>query len=65
MRDETGDVLTVAEVAKLLRVGRNAVYDAAARGEIPHRRVGRLLRFHRAAVMRWLEAGWKQVAEEG
>lgn len=49
------EVLNVAEVAKLLRVGTNTVYEAAGRGEIPHRRVGRRLIFSRAAVMKWLE----------
>jgi hypothetical protein len=32
---EWTDVLTVAEVAKILRVGRNPVYDPAERGQIP------------------------------
>lgn len=59
------DVMTVAEVADLLRVGRNAVYDAVARNEIPHVRVGRLLRFHRSAVMQWLRGWSAQVAGEG
>jgi excisionase family DNA binding protein len=48
------DVLTVDEVAALLRIGRNSVYDGAARGEIPHRRVGRRLVFSRAALIEWL-----------
>ena len=48
------EVLNVDEVAELLRVGRNTVYEAANRGEIPHRRVGRRLIFSRAAVMEWL-----------
>lgn len=48
------EVLSVEEVAELLGLGRNTVYDAANRGEIPHRRVGRRLIFSRAAVMEWL-----------
>lgn len=59
-----GDVLTVPEVARLLRIGRNAVYEGCARGEIPHVRVGRLLRFPRAAIMRWLSSCSSQVAKE-
>ena len=50
-----GDVMTAPEVAVLLRVGRNQIYDLAGRNEIPHRRVGKHLRFSRATVMRWLE----------
>ena len=48
------DVLNVAGVAELLGLGRNTVYDAASRGEIPHRRVGKRLLFSRTAVLEWL-----------
>lgn len=48
------EVLTVAQVADLLGLGKNTVYDAAARGQIPHRRIGRRLIFSRSAVMEWL-----------
>ena len=49
------DVLTVEQAAKFLRLGRNAVYDAIGRGEIPHRRIGRSNRLSRVALLRWLE----------
>jgi excisionase family DNA binding protein len=35
---------TVAEIAALLRISRNAVYDMVARKEIPSVKAGRLLR---------------------
>ncbi|HVV15996.1 MAG TPA: helix-turn-helix domain-containing protein [Polyangia bacterium] len=52
-------VLTVEEVAELLRTNRKTVYAAAARGEIPGvRRIGhRTLRFYGPALARWLETG--------
>lgn len=50
------DVLTVPDVVRLLRIGRDAVYAGVARGTIPHRRIGRAIRFSRAALMRWLES---------
>ena len=56
------EVLNVGQVADLLGVGRNSVYDAANRGQIPHRRVGRRLIFSRAAVMEWLSG--KQPANQ-
>jgi excisionase family DNA binding protein len=47
----------------LLKIGRNAVYDACARNEIPHRRIGKLLRFRKSAIMRWLDScGRSQIA---
>jgi excisionase family DNA binding protein len=48
------DVLNVDQVADLLGLGRNTVYEAANRGELPHRRVGRRLLFSRTAVLEWL-----------
>ena len=50
------DVLTVTEAARLMRIGRNQLYAAINRNEIPHRRVGRSIRLSRAALLRWLEA---------
>lgn len=47
--------LNVKQVATLLGLGENTVYDAANRGEIPHRRIGRRLIFSRVAVMQWLQ----------
>lgn len=49
------DVMTVEEGAAFLRIGRNALYDAIGRGEVPHRRIGRMIRLSRAALVRWLE----------
>lgn len=58
------DVLTVAEAAQLLKVGRNALYDAIGRGEVPHRRIGKNIRLSRAALMRWLGSWALERAEE-
>lgn len=52
-------VLTVDEVADLLRVNRKTIYKAAIDGEIPGvRRIGhRTVRFYGPALARWLETG--------
>lgn len=50
----TDAVLDVEQVASLLRIGRNSVYEAVARNEMPHRRIGKQIRFSRAAIFRWL-----------
>jgi excisionase family DNA binding protein len=54
--DEDTDVLDVRGAMALLRVGRDAIYTLCARQEIPHRKVGRALRFSRAALVRWLDS---------
>lgn len=53
--NDAPEILTVDEVAKLLRVNKKTIYDCAARGEIPCRKIGRkIFRFSRAAVLSWL-----------
>jgi len=51
-------VMTVGEVAQLLRLNKKTVYEAAACGEIPGaRRIGRIIRFYGPALAKWLETG--------
>jgi excisionase family DNA binding protein len=57
-------VLDVEGAMNLLRIGRNTVYDLVARNEIPHRRLGKQIRFSRAAIMRWLDPWSSQGAKE-
>lgn len=56
MTEPDDDVLDVPGVMALLHMGRNAVYEACGRNEIPHRRIGKLLRFSRRAILAWLSA---------
>ena len=49
--------LTTKEVAALLRVRERKVYDLAAAGEIPHRRITGKLLFPRAEILAWIEGG--------
>ena len=50
-------VMTVDEIAALLRLNRKTVYDLARQGKIPVRRIGRSLRASREGLMRWLVEG--------
>lgn len=52
--EANGDVMTVDEAAVFLRIGRNALYDAIGRGDVPHRRIGKTIRLSRAALVQWL-----------
>ena len=47
----------VPEAGRILGVGRDVAYEAAARGEIPVIRLGRLIRVPKAALERFLESG--------
>ena len=55
--DEPPLYLTTREVAALLRVKERKVYDLAAAGEIPHRRITGKLLFPRAELMDWVGIG--------
>jgi excisionase family DNA binding protein len=57
---EPGDVLDVRGVMALLHMSYNAIYKAVAENKIPHRRIGRSIRFSRAALLRWLEGERKR-----
>jgi excisionase family DNA binding protein len=59
------DVIDVGGVVRMLRVGRNKVYEMVARNEIPHRRFGRGIRFSRTAIMRWLDSWSPRIVKEG
>ncbi len=51
-------VLTVEEVADLMRVDRKTAYAAIAEGGVPGvRRIGRCIRVSRDVLLRWLEQG--------
>lgn len=60
----TEAVLDVEDVARLLRVGRNTVYELVGRNEIPHRRLCKQIRFSRDAIMRWLDPWSSRGAKE-
>ena len=56
-------VLTVDELADLLRLNRKTVYDAIKAGEIPGvRRIGTRYRISRSAVLSWLAEGHGRVS---
>ncbi len=57
-------VLDVDAVAALLRIGRNTIYELVGKNAIPHRRLGKQIRFSRDAIMRWLGSwSWRDAKE--
>ena len=48
--------LTIEETASLLGLGRTATYEAARRGEIPARRLGRRVVVPVPALLEWLSS---------
>ncbi len=67
--DATGfdsEVLTVDDLAKLLKVNRNTVYGLVKTGDIPGAvHLGRTIRIHGPTVLAWLSSsGQKHVSRD-
>ena len=49
-----GDILTIEEVAKYLRVSERTVYDWAQKGDIPAGKIGTVWRFKSDEIEKWV-----------
>ncbi len=56
------EVMTAKQVAKYLQINEMTLYKRVHLGEIPVIRMGRVLRFKKDIIDKWLEAesGWDQ-----
>ena len=61
MKDETGEIFTLDDVANYLKVGKRTVYRLAAAKKIPAFKVGGTWRFSRTDIDKWI----KQQSMEG
>jgi len=59
------EVMSVEETAVFLGVDRKTVYDYAARGDIPCRRLGKRILFSRQALVLWLRGECSNGASNG
>lgn len=48
-------LLTLVEAEALLKVPRSWLYERTRKGEIPHLKLGKYLRFHRGELLAWIE----------
>lgn len=58
MTTDIDTVMSVADVARILKCGRSTVYEMIARGELPAKRLGRTrgLRISTKAFYAWLDS---------
>jgi len=54
MFNSYNDVVTVCELAKMLKIGRNTAYELVRAGVIPSFRIGRQIRVSKQAVVEYL-----------
>lgn len=52
---DTGDLITIKEVAEYLKVAEKTVYRMSAEGRIPAYKVGGSWRFRRKEIEQWFE----------
>jgi excisionase family DNA binding protein len=62
MQDDD-EVLTLEEVSNWLKLPQSSVYRLTASKSIPHKKLGRRLRFSRRAVSAWLDAQNVEIAQ--
>ena len=53
---EEHPLMTVMEVMRMLRIGRNSAYNLVNSGQLPSIRIGRTIRVPRAAVIAFIES---------
>jgi excisionase family DNA binding protein len=58
------EILTLPEVAQLLKVAEKTVYTMAQKGELPAFKVGGQWRFRRTDSDAWLDAKTRRAASE-
>lgn len=59
MLDEYPDVLTVADIQKILRIGRCTAYELIHTPDFPTKKVGRAIRIPKMLFIEWLENCWQ------
>jgi|APGre2960657373_1045057.scaffolds.fasta_scaffold347166_2 excisionase family DNA binding protein len=57
------DTLTVPEVAQVLRVSRQTIYNMIRTGKLPHFRVGTKVRFNRTDIEAMMKTTSKTTGE--
>lgn len=56
MFDTYNDVVTVAEVQEMLKIGRKRVYELIANEDIVARRIGRKYRIQKASIIAFMNS---------
>ena len=55
MRDTDVTLLTVNELAEILRIGRSSAYELCRQNQFPVVRIGKVIRIPKQALNEWLD----------
>ena len=64
-RKAMSEILTVREVAALLKINEKTAYKLAAKGEIPGFKVGGSWRFDRGEIESWIKRQTEKQGQQG
>lgn len=56
MLEQYPDVLEIKDMQKILHIGRQTAYSLLSNGQIPFRRIGRIYKIQKQAVIDFLSA---------
>jgi excisionase family DNA binding protein len=48
-------ILTISDIAEILKIGKNAAYDLVKQPDFPHFKVGKRIRTTEDALIKWME----------
>ena len=54
MASDSGDVMTIGELAEYLKASKSTSHELAQEGSLPGQKSGKRWRFHRDVIDRWL-----------
>jgi excisionase family DNA binding protein len=57
------EFLDIGEVAEYLNIRQSTLYTKVGAGILPHYRIGRLIRFKKADIDRWMEGQRKEIVD--
>ena len=63
-KTEEDELLLADEAGKLLKKSSGAVYRMAQRGELPHLKMGRSIRFKKSKILEFIEGSERVTTEE-
>jgi len=55
MREGLGEIMTLEETAKYLKIGKSTLYKMAREGKIPAVKIANQWRFRKEDIDKWLE----------
>lgn len=65
MTDQTGEILTIDDVAAYLKASKRTVYRLATRGQLPAFKLGGTWRFRRGELDQWIATRIGEIAADG